>query len=73
MAEKHFFHMHYFQEPGRAEASMDAHVRTFLERVFWALSADFHYLDTWKNPPGTEYIDALPEAPPLPWSRRKSR
>jgi len=68
MAEKHFFHMHYFQEPGKAEASMDANVRTFLERVFWALSADFHYLDTWKNPPGAAYIDALPEAPPLPWS-----
>lgn len=67
MADKHFFHMDYFQHPGRAEASMDAHVRTFLERVFWALSADYHYLDVWMHPPGTAYIDALPEAPPLPW------
>ena len=68
MAEKHFFHMHYFQEPGRAEASMDANARTFLERVFWALSADFHYLDVWKHPAGTDYLDALPEAPSLPWT-----
>lgn len=67
MAKKHFFHMHYFQEPGRAEASLNADPRTFLERVFWALSADFHYLDVWKNPAGTEYIDALPQAPELPW------
>lgn len=67
MAERHFLHLQYFQEPGVADADLAARPREFLARVYYALSGDFHYLDVWKNPPGTRYIDALPEAPPLPW------
>lgn len=67
IAEKHFLHLHYFAQPGVAEADIAGHERDFLTRVFWALSADYHYLDVWQHPPGTTYMDALPEAPELPW------
>ena len=68
MAKKHFYHMHYFVEnPGVADAALDAEPRAFLTRVFYALSGDYHYIDVWKAPPGTAYLDALPQAPPFPW------
>ncbi len=66
-ATRHFLHIHYFVPPGIADADLAARPRTFLHRLFYALSGDFHYVDIWKHPPGTTYIDALPEAPPLPW------
>lgn len=68
MAKKHFLHLHYFAQPGVAEADLAGREREFLTRVFWALSADYHYLDVWQHPPGSTYLEALPEAPPLPWS-----
>ncbi|WP_280468031.1 alpha/beta fold hydrolase [Nocardia cyriacigeorgica] len=68
MAEKHFLHLEYFREPGIADAALAARPREFLSRVYYALSGDYHYLDTWRNPPGIGYLDALPEAPPLPWT-----
>ncbi|WP_027945683.1 alpha/beta fold hydrolase [Amycolatopsis taiwanensis] len=64
---KHFYHIHYFIEPGVADRDLDAAPRTFLQKVFFALSGDADYLSSWQHPPGTTYIDALPEAPPLPW------
>jgi pimeloyl-ACP methyl ester carboxylesterase len=67
-AERHFLHLSYFQTPGVADAELAAHTREFLARVYYSLSGDYHYLDTWKNPPGIGYLDALPQAPPLPWS-----
>ncbi|MBE9376159.1 alpha/beta hydrolase [Saccharopolyspora sp. HNM0983] len=66
-ARKRFNHIHYFQQPG-ADADLDAAPREFLRKVFYALSSDYHYLDVWKKPPGTGYLDALPETPALPWS-----
>lgn len=68
MAQKHFVHIDYFVPPGPADAALNARPREFLTKVFWALSGEYHYLDVWKHPPGTAYLDALPEAPPLPWS-----
>lgn len=68
MARRHFYHIHYFvDQPGVAEAALEARPREFLQRVFYALSGDYHYIDVWRHPPGTSYLDALPEAPPLPW------
>ncbi|MBE1532900.1 alpha/beta fold hydrolase [Actinomadura algeriensis] len=67
-AERHFNHIHYFAAPGVADRDLAAAPRDFLRKVFYALSSDYHYLDVWKKPPGTSYIDALPEAPPLPWT-----
>jgi pimeloyl-ACP methyl ester carboxylesterase len=67
-AERHFLHLHYFQTPGVADAELAADPRGFLARVYYSLSADYHYLDTWRFPAeGTGYLDVLPEAPPLPW------
>lgn len=67
MARQHFVHIEYFREPGPADAALDAAPREFLRKVFYALSGAYHYLDVWKHPPGTAYLDALPETPPLPW------
>ena len=64
---KHFYHIHYFIAPGVADAALNAAPREFLTKVFYALSGDYHYIDVWKHPPGTPYITALPEPPPLPW------
>ncbi|WP_245722028.1 alpha/beta hydrolase [Nocardia crassostreae] len=66
-AERHFLHLSYFQTPGIADAELSADPRGFLARVYYSLSADYHYLDTWKNPPGLGYLDVLPQAPALPW------
>jgi pimeloyl-ACP methyl ester carboxylesterase len=68
MANQHFLHIAYFEPYGPADADLDAHPREFLTKVFYALSGDYHYLDVWKHPPGVTYLEALPEAPPLPWS-----
>lgn len=68
MAKRHFYHIHYFADrPGVADTALEAAPREFLKRVFYALSGDFHYIDVWNHPPGTAYLDALPQAPPLPW------
>lgn len=67
-AERHFLHLDYFQRPGVADAELAARPRDFLARVYYALSADYHYLDTWRFPAeGTGYLDVLPAAPELPW------
>ncbi|WP_067815366.1 alpha/beta hydrolase [Nocardia inohanensis] len=66
-AQRHFLHLSYFQEPGVADVELAADTRGFLARVYYSLSGEYHYLDTWKNPPGLGYLDVLPQAPALPW------
>jgi len=70
IAERHFFHMHYYQEVGVAERHCMGRERQFLTRLFWALSADGELLN-WEHFPteGTHYFDVLAEPPrELPWS-----
>ena len=69
IAKKHFLHLHYFQEVGRAEAELGANPRLFLKRIYWALSARGSLLDFKKFPAeGTGYLDVLAEpSEPLPW------
>ncbi|MEH6586929.1 MAG: alpha/beta hydrolase [Halioglobus sp.] len=70
IAQNHFFHMHYYQQPGLAESHLVGREREFLQRLFWALSARGDLLN-WESFPteGTHYIDVLaPPAEPLPWS-----
>lgn len=68
LSQSHFLHLHYFQQPGVAERELDAQPGVFLQRLYWALSGGFRYLDVWKHPSaGRGYLDVLPEAPPLPW------
>ncbi|HEX4863134.1 MAG TPA: alpha/beta hydrolase [Acidimicrobiales bacterium] len=69
IAQSHFLHLHYFQEPGPADQELNARPRDFLSSIYYALSGDFHYLDIWANPShGNGYLDVLPKAPPLPWA-----
>jgi epoxide hydrolase A/B len=68
MAEKHFLHLHYFQESGPADAELNADPRRFLSSIYYALSGAYHYLDVWQHPTaGNGYLDVLPVAPSLPW------
>lgn len=68
IAQRHFFHMHYFQAVGPAEAELGARPREYLQRLFHALSARGGLLG-WESVPsaGSGYLDALAAAPPLPW------
>lgn len=70
IAERHFFHMHYYQAEGVAERHLVGRERQFLTRLFWALCADGELLNWEKFPmQGTHYIDVLEEPPQaLPWS-----
>jgi pimeloyl-ACP methyl ester carboxylesterase len=67
IAKEHFLHIEYFREPGPADAALNAVPREFMNKVFFALSGAYHMAKVWQHPPGTTYLDALPEAPPLPW------
>ena len=68
IAQKHFLHLHYFQEQGPADEELNSHPAEFLSSIYYALSGDYHYLDIWSNPTeGNGYLDVLPKAPTLPW------
>jgi pimeloyl-ACP methyl ester carboxylesterase len=68
VAREHFFHLHYFQRPGVADAELGADPRGFLSRVFWALSGGGSYFDVFgHSSAGQGYIEALPPAPAVPW------
>lgn len=69
IAKNHFIHLHYFQEVGPPEAELGSNPRTFLKRIYWALSARGSLLD-FRNFPaeGTGYLDVLAEpSEPMPW------
>ncbi len=65
--EQHFLHIEYFREPPRADEELAAQPRRFLHKVFHTLSGAGNYFDVFKYPPGTGYIEAMAEPPPLPW------
>ncbi|HET8992789.1 MAG TPA: alpha/beta hydrolase [Rhodococcus sp. (in: high G+C Gram-positive bacteria)] len=68
IARKHFLHLHYFQQHGVAETELDPRAAEFLQRLFFALSGEYRYLDVWDHPSeGRGYLDVLPAAPELPW------
>jgi pimeloyl-ACP methyl ester carboxylesterase len=67
MGEEHFLHIEYFRVPPRADVELAAETRTFLRKVYWTLSGEVNYFDMFKYPPGTGYIEAMVEPPPLPW------
>lgn len=73
LAERHFFHQHYFQDPGVAEAEIDGRPAEFLRRLMYALSGEGDYYVCWRAPSRTRsgaptgYIEALPQAPDPPW------
>ncbi len=67
MGEQHFLHIEYFREPPRADLELAAQPRQFLHKVFHTLSGACNFFDMFRYPPGTSYIDAMEEPPPLPW------
>jgi pimeloyl-ACP methyl ester carboxylesterase len=68
IGEQHFLHIEYFRQPPRADEELAAQPRHFLHKVFHALSGSCNYFDVFLHPPGTSYLDAMVEPPPLPWS-----
>jgi len=68
ISQQHFFHMHYFQQPGVADQELSNNSENFLQRLYWTLSAKGNLLD-WVNysSEGTGYLDVLNKAPELPW------
>ncbi len=67
MAKEHFLHIDYFRPVGPADRDLAAEPGSFLHKVFWALSGGGDYFATWKYPPDATYIEAMDDAPPLPW------
>ena len=67
MGKKHFLHIEYFRVPDAADRDLNANVRDFLSKVYYALSGDYDFGQVMANPPGMSYRDALPTPPPLPW------
>jgi pimeloyl-ACP methyl ester carboxylesterase len=68
IAGEHFLHLDYFQQPGVADAELNADPRGFLSRIFWALSGEGSYFDVFGHPSsGRGYIEVLPAAPAPPW------
>ncbi len=67
MGSEHFLHIEYFREPPRADEELAARPRLFLQKVFHTLSGACNYFDVFNYPPGTSYIEAMVEPPPLPW------
>jgi pimeloyl-ACP methyl ester carboxylesterase len=65
---QHFLLIEYLRERGPADAAVFAVPREFLNKVFYALSGDYEMAKVFRHPPGVTYLEALPEAPPLPWS-----
>lgn len=71
MAAESFVHLHYFQTIGPPEQELSRNMRNFLQSLYYVLSAEgsdkllsgMHATATDKG-----YVDALPDAPTLPWS-----
>lgn len=66
--EQHFLHIEYFRPVGPADKDLAAAPREFFNKVFWTLGAEGDFFAMFQHPPGTTYIDAMKEPPPLPWS-----
>jgi pimeloyl-ACP methyl ester carboxylesterase len=62
-----FFYQVYFQEVGRAEAELEADVRTALRKIYYSISGDAPNLDSWLQRPQTEtLLEAFMDPEPFP-------
>jgi pimeloyl-ACP methyl ester carboxylesterase len=67
MAGDHFFYILYFQEPGVAEAELEADVEDTLRRFLYAASGDVaEPPDFWQKPKDAGFLDGLPQPKTLP-------
>jgi pimeloyl-ACP methyl ester carboxylesterase len=70
LSKEFFSYILYFQEPGPAEAELEADVRTGLRRFFYTLSGEIprDQLLWDKNPRNSKFMDQLAEPPtPMAW------
>lgn len=68
MAENHFLHIEYFRPVGPADEHLLNATEEFLQKVFYALSGAYDFGQVLAKPAGISYLEALPEAPELPWA-----
>ncbi|MFK8019541.1 MAG: alpha/beta fold hydrolase [Pseudomonadales bacterium] len=68
LAKNNFLHIEYFRPVGPADKDLDAEPRAFLQKVFYALSGAYDFGEVMAKPAGITYLEALPEAPQLPWN-----
>ncbi|WP_322797467.1 alpha/beta hydrolase [Tepidiforma sp.] len=63
----HVYYIDYFQQPGLAEAEMEADVRAFLLGFFWSISGDAPREERFRPiPRGGRFIDAITVPSKLP-------
>lgn len=62
-----FFYILYFQEPGKAEAELEADVRKSMTLFLYAASGDGPQdRSTWLKPKGAKFLDGMPMPETLP-------
>jgi pimeloyl-ACP methyl ester carboxylesterase len=66
LAKDRFVYILYFQEPGVAEAEMEADVRATLRRMMYSISGDIPESRFWNQPVGSTFLDTTVEPDKLP-------
>jgi pimeloyl-ACP methyl ester carboxylesterase len=67
MFANNFFYMLYFQEPGVAEAELEADVRKSMRTFLYTASGDAPQdSNFWQKPKDAKFLDGLPEPEKLP-------
>jgi pimeloyl-ACP methyl ester carboxylesterase len=66
LAKDRFVYILYFQEPGVAEAELEADVRTTMRRLLYSISGDIPESRFWNRPVGSTFLDTTVEPPSLP-------
>jgi pimeloyl-ACP methyl ester carboxylesterase len=66
LAKDRFVYILYFQEPGVAEAELEADVRASMRRLLYSISGDIPESRFWNRPVGSTFLDATVEPAALP-------
>ncbi len=66
LARDRFVYILYFQEPGVAEAELEADVRATLRRMMYSISGDIPESRFWNRPVGSTFLDTTIEPDSLP-------
>ena len=66
-----FFYQEYFQQPGVAEAELEADPRRFVETMMYSISGDVPPGNYYDKPHGATFLDGLPEPVSVPWLTRE--
>jgi pimeloyl-ACP methyl ester carboxylesterase len=66
LARDRFVYILYFQEPGVAEAEMEADTRATLRRMMYSISGNIPESRFWNQPVGSTFLDTTVEPDKLP-------